>query len=181
MDKTNEQVVLSEAPAAVGQPGKKLQQIEGGPFIYQFKIQDRAYEVLVLNGHVAPKGLDTVGRYLRAIGFLDRRQMPFQELYSLIWRFGEFPDGFDPSASQVVRGPTDGPKLEFFPDHAMLTIYTTEPTPSPAKKPGLLAPVSGGITRPKWRRALLRIDARYELQWVVERISPTSDTVWLPL
>lgn len=61
--------------AAVGARGKKVKNVRGGPYLFDLEVDGRARQVLVLDGKVAPKSLDSVGRYLGAIDLLGRKQM----------------------------------------------------------------------------------------------------------
>ena len=85
----------AELAAAVGMPGKKIKRLRGGPYLWQFEVGGRAAEVLVLDGKVAPKGLDSVARYLRAIRMLDAQQMKIAELVILLLTYGDVPSDFD--------------------------------------------------------------------------------------
>ncbi|MDB4967161.1 MAG: hypothetical protein JWN44_2850 [Myxococcales bacterium] len=174
-----------ELAAAVGAAGKKVKRLRGGPYLYQFEVDGRAREVLVVDGKVAPKGLPAVGRYLQAIGFLDKKQMKFDELLALVAAHGELPSGFEYSSASLFRGPVTGPALEYLDGAGRLVIYRDEAAASSTRTPGAPMPPPGprgaGPTRPRWLRATLTVPPDYELRWTVERYVENSNDSWTPL
>ena len=171
-----------ELAAAVGAAGKKVKRLRGGPFLWQFEVDGRAREVLVLDGKVAPKSLASVGRYLKAVGMLDKKQMTLNELLGLLDAHGELPAGFDFLTAMNRRGPTEGPALRYHDGGATLTVYADEPLPPSTHAPGAPMPANmpRGASVPRWLRATLQIPASYELSWTVERFVGAPADRWEP-
>jgi hypothetical protein len=171
-----------EFAAAVGQPGGKIKKLRGGPYFYQFEVNHVAREVLVLDGKIAPKGLDSLGRYLRAIQMLDKKSMQLEELLNLLGTYGELPEAFDFWSARSIRGPQEGPVLRYGEREAQLIIYAHEPASKPgATPPGAPSPPQPvGERPPRYRRATLVIPSDYRLKWKVERYDALHPG-WTPL
>ena len=136
----------------------------------------------MLDGKVAPKSLASVGRYLKAVGMLDKKQMTLNELLGLLDSYGELPAGFNAMTAMHRRGPTEGPALRYHEHGATLTVYADEPLPPSTHAPG--APVPPNLPRgpsvPRWLRATLQVPADYELSWTVERLADPAANRWEP-
>jgi hypothetical protein len=173
------EIVRREAPAILGKPGKPVTKVFGGPFFFGLEIDGAGAEVLVVDGHVLPKGLKSIAAYLRASRFLETRTMRFNDVWMALARYGEFPSGFDPMKSQHAGGPS----LNYLQDHAVFTVFAHEAPPQPTTPTINLAlgRRPQGASRPRMRRAILRIDASYDLKWKVDRSREGTTDVWDPL
>ena len=174
-----------ELAAAVGAAGKQAKRVRGGPYLYQFEVDGRAREVLVLDGKVAPKGLASVGRYLRAVGMLSQKQMTFQQLLGLLANYGELPTGFDSFDALYCRGLRDeAPSLHYDDDGgATLIVFADDPLPaSKPPPPGAPTPTTPtvGPSPPRLLRATMRVSHDYQLSWTVERLVEASTNRWSP-
>ncbi|HEX4458533.1 MAG TPA: hypothetical protein VIA18_11220 [Polyangia bacterium] len=172
--------------AAVGAPGKKVKQVGGGPYLYQFVIDGVGYQVIAIDGKVSFKSLPALGRYLQATQLLEKKQLKTKDLMVLLRTYAELPSGIDDVSDQrsCPFGPPPG--LTYGADDATLVLYDTEKRaesapPPPGNLPRLPMPsgAASGVSAPVWLQAKLHIGHDYAPQWQVERYD-ASQHRWLP-
>lgn len=171
--------------AAVGAPGKKVKQVGGGPYLYQFLLDGQGYQVIAIDGKVWFKSLPAVGRYLQATALLEHKQLKAKDLMSLLRTYAELPSGIDEVSDQrsCPFGPPPG--LTYGADDATLVLYDMERRAEPTFAPGAPRPpmppgaMGGGASAPVWLQAKLHIGRDYALAWQVERYDNAQQR-WLP-
>lgn len=148
-----ERLVRQSGPASVGVPGGTLANVTMTlPLMFMLELEDKQqFDVMVLGGRVIPvRGASAADQasYLRAIHFLERREVSAQTLLGLTMPS----DG--PCSSATLRHDPKKGGLAYDADHATLTAFAAAP-----RTPGAPAVV---------HRCTLRIDATYAIQWQAE-------------
>ena len=159
--------------AAVGAPGKKVKQLGGGPYLYQFLLEGNGYQVIAIDGKVWFKSLPALGRYLQATGMLEHKQLKTKDLMLLLRTYAELPKDID-DVSDQRSCPYGAPAgLTYGAGDATLVLYDMERRAEPTFPPGALRPPmptgAGGASAPVWLRATLHIGHDYAPQWQLER------------
>lgn len=143
------------------------------PLWYEVQVEGRTLarllvngdEVLQENGPLSERSDAALGRYLRRIRLLERRDWDFRKILGLFECYGRSPaPGFSVGASSPGPSPSETPRLVWGAHSLTLVVYNRYEPPS-----GPVGFGSGMRPTESFLRATLVLDESYTIHWTVER------------